>query len=423
MQLKAKRWLTVGLLGACMALMSGCVNVQSGVTINSDGSVNDKTSMSFNQSMQGLLGDTQPFEEEMKELKTRGYDVKEIPRGFEATKHYNSFTELVNSGAKIYNPSDANKWVRYKEGIIYDTYELNLEGPKGNGSEDDSTNEMAKAILQSAKVDYRLNLPYPVDSANATSISSDRKQLVWDLKQSVFEGKDFPIQAKFRVIHEERLLGLEIADAVLLVIGIGVFVFGVTRPKNLPSAKRYMGIGIVCVGVSIAGFAYGYYVYHNPPTLTEADTISKQSTDDVANEVSKEAQKVEKTESEQTQKQATSTSADPRLVMLVNELMKGEAELKSFADNINSGRITASNFDMNRADSYYHDLEGKQGTIEQLDEKTKKDIYYLNNLQVQRFHAMLDGLQGNTSRYTEGSKMYDEFYAKLNQFKAEHNIP
>lgn len=431
MQLKAKRWLTVGLLGACMALMSGCVNVESGVTINSDGTVHDKVSMALDPAMQSVLGNQNPFDDAKESYKNAHYEVKENATGFEAEKNYNSFFDLAKKGPVLYNPSEEDKGVRYKEGIFFDTYELDLLVPKG--PQEVITNPATQALMQSSKIEYQINLPYPADDGKAHSISSDNRHLTWDMRPAIFEGKDVPIQVKFRVFHENRTLLLCVADAVLLVAGIGMFAFGFSKLKRSTSAKKYMVTGVIWTGMAVGLAAFGYHMYTTVPTLTAADNISNHSGNRLG-ELLKDVDQGKIAASANTNTQANTNqpaaaattqggTQDPNVMRAYEHFLSAERYLKKMADDINSNRLNSSNYNPARAEAYASHVAMGDSTFWKLDEKARKEAAELDYIQLERLRAMLDGLQGNTARYAEGSRLYDEFQVKFAQFKAEHNIP
>ena len=78
-----KRYSAVGLLLLGLISSAGCGEMHFGITINQDGSIDDRQSVSLNQSSQQLMNlSNSKISELSDKAKKDGYSVTESPNGF-----------------------------------------------------------------------------------------------------------------------------------------------------------------------------------------------------------------------------------------------------------------------------------------------------------------------------------------------------
>lgn len=311
---KMKRYSAVGLLLLGLISSAGCGEMHFGITINQDGSIDDRQSVSLNQSSQQLMNlSNSKISELSDKAKKDGYSVTESPNGFIGNKHYDSIEELVAGGAKLYNPDENHDGVRLKKGFLYDSYamELFLKGQKSDIPQSNiqpsysdfygtpyqrhiqyeaakreaaQINQMMNTMMQTAidgaKADYTLNLPYKPISSNADMTSNDGKSMTWDLKKSILEGKDLEIKTEFRIYHEKNIIIVASSIGVIFLLGLGLFIAGIIVKEKLELKKIFIISGIICIVISsVAGIYIGYKIYM-PEKLDSASRIMMENAKD-----------------------------------------------------------------------------------------------------------------------------------------------
>lgn len=107
--------------------------------------------------------------------------------------------------------------------------------------------------------------------------------------------------------------------------------------------------------------------------------------------------------------------------MHYNNMMKIEARLKNMADSINSG---ANKSVMLRTGSVLFDdiASIRNQANREPDYSLREFAVRMHEIQMRRVNCMMRGLRGETAAYAEGGRYYDEFYERLNRFKADNNI-
>lgn len=306
---KMKRYSAVGLLLLGLISSAGCGEMHFGITINQDGSIDDRQSVSLNQSSQQLMNlSNSKISELSDKAKKDGYSVTESPNGFIGNKHYDSIEELVAGGAKLYNPDENHDGVRLKKGFLYDSYamDLFLKGQKSDIPQSNiqpsysdfygtpyqrhiqyeaaQINQMMNTMMQTAidgaKADYTLNLPYKPISSNADMTSNDGKSMTWDLKKSILEGKDLEIKTEFRIYHEKNIIIVASSIGVIFLIGLGLFIAGIIVKEKLELKKIFIISGIICIVISsVAGIYIGYKIYM-PEKLDSSSRIMMENAKD-----------------------------------------------------------------------------------------------------------------------------------------------
>ncbi|WP_127160369.1 hypothetical protein [Veillonella sp. VA137] len=266
--------ITTATLGVCLLLVSGCFKAEIGTTIRPDGSIHERIEMGVDP----VLANRAPklrktFDSERKEFAESGYTIKDTGNnGFIAEKDTPNIKALVESGAELFNPEEADKGVKYRKGFFYDSYSFDLVLPKNEtNSNGQQSNEMGDKILSSSQVYYSLNLPEPPIRTNSQDISNENKTLRWNLIENVMHGKPIPIQADFLIHHEKNIklvqyLGIAFSVGALGLLGIGIY------RRQIDGKPFLIAGGIACVAIAIAGAAL-YNDYTHPPVLTDADRI------------------------------------------------------------------------------------------------------------------------------------------------------
>lgn len=270
--------ITTATLGVCLLLVSGCFKAELGTTIRPDGSIHERIEMGVDPALANMSPKLRKtFDSERKEFAESGYTIKDTGNnGFIAEKDTPNIKVLVESGAKLFNPEEADKGVKYRKGFFYDAYSFDLVLPKDEtNSNSQQSNEMGDKILSSSQVHYSLNLPEPPIRTNSQDISNENKTLRWNLIENVMHGTPIPIQADFLIHHEKNIklvqyLGIAFSVGALGLLGIGVY------RRQIDGKPFLIAGGIACVAIAIAGAAL-YNDYTHPPVLTDADRIVSTS--------------------------------------------------------------------------------------------------------------------------------------------------
>ena len=270
--------ITTATLGVCLLLVSGCFKAEVGTTIRPDGSIHERIEMGVDPALANMSPKLRKtFDSERKEFAESGYTIKDTGNnGFIAEKDTPNIKVLVESGAKLFNPEEADKGVKYRKGFFYDAYSFDLVLPKDEtNSNSQQSNEMGDKILSSSQVHYSLNLPEPPIRTNSQDISNENKTLRWNLIENVMHGTPIPIQADFLIHHEKNIklvqyLGIAFSVGALGLLGIGIY------RRQIDGKPFLIAGGIACVAIAIAGAAL-YNDYTHPPVLTDADRIVSTS--------------------------------------------------------------------------------------------------------------------------------------------------
>ena len=316
---------------------SGCANYQSGVTFNKDGSIYIEQKFSASETFKNVIPNAQ---NEIKDLANKarkdGFDVKESSDGYIGTQTYKSVNDLVKSGGEIWNPTENYNGVQVRKGFLYDYYYLDLFLKKGKKIDLDfnyqpnipgyfspnnhlnsglkyyeqrqkaeqeaaeinrAANQTMKASIDSAKVDFTINLPYEADSSNADVKENGNKSLTWNLKSAALGEQDFHAQLKFKIYHENNIIILAVCGGLMLIIAIILIIIGIIKRDNPKYRNTLFGIAILIFIGGICSAAYVKYALDNPPVLTGPDRIfAEQAKDSEGNLLSDSLKKQEKTQ-------------------------------------------------------------------------------------------------------------------------------
>lgn len=271
--------ITTATLGVCLLLVSGCFKAEVGTTIRPDGSIHERIEMGVDPALASMASESgkTSFDSERKDLAKKGYTIKDTGNnGFVAEKDSPNIQTLVHSGAKLFNPEEDNKGVKYRKGFFYDTYSFDLVLPKDESKNNTKQpDDMAKQIMNSAQTRYSLNLPEPPIRTNSQDISNENKTLRWNLIENIVYGTPIPIQADFLIHHEKNIKLVQYLGIAFSVGALGLFGIGIYR-RQIDGKPFLIAGGIACVAIAIAGAAL-YNDYTHPPVLTDADRIVSTS--------------------------------------------------------------------------------------------------------------------------------------------------
>ncbi len=172
-------------------------------------------------------------EEQLKELENLGFTVTHNSSNgkYEVTitKKYDNIENLSKNEVFTLNMEDItnkdfdNKFFKIKKGLLEDTYEFHLK----INDQDTSTNTSdldvdLDSIKSFVNMNYELTLPNESISNNATSISSDKKTLTWDLLKTGNSTIDvtfaLPNSNKNLIIYGGIGLGCLIIIIILILI-------------------------------------------------------------------------------------------------------------------------------------------------------------------------------------------------------------
>ena len=176
-------------------------------------------------------------------------------------------------------------------------------------------------------------------------------------------------------------------------------------PNSVPAQNKNKNIILAAIAVAaviIVGggtyFGYSYYLQQNQAKQAKIAAAE-------ASQKAKEAQ--DKAEADKN---------------AIDTLMNGEALLKSLADDINAGHVKGYSTSHWSRERTLSEINNESTKFQDLEPAVKQRIIELQNIQIQRVNAMYDGAAGNTYRFDEGGKKYDEFYDKLATLKKDFGI-
>ena len=152
----------------------------------------------------------------------------------------------------------------------------------------------------------------------------------------------------------------------------------------------------------------GFEIDSNPNVLLEAEAFSALEQEFAADKKQKEDAKKELNKTQ--------------VKNAIDTLMNGEALLKSLADDINAGHVKGYSTSHWSRERTLSEINNESTKFQDLEPAVKQRIIELQNIQIQRVNAMYDGAAGNTYRFDEGGKKYDEFYDKLATLKKDFGI-
>lgn len=288
--------------------------MQMGVNLNKDGTVTLQRSIATSS---GLIEKRQ-IEKSKEDDRKKGFEIKDNSDGYVATKTYADILDVVNDGGNLWNPDENFNGVQVRKGLLYDYYSLDLfikgqkyDIPKSNyqanipsyfspnvkmniwqyneyrqnaEAQTEEMNQMTdqatRAAIDSLKMNFTFNIPYPVDNTNADNKMNEGKTLTWNLKPAFMDNTDITLQAQFKIYHESTIVGLIVVGVILLIVTIILVFVGIIKKDNPKRRNVLFGIaGLILI--LIASFAgYAKYSIDNPPKLTAGDRILEKDVKD-----------------------------------------------------------------------------------------------------------------------------------------------
>ena len=181
-----KRVLKVfSLLFVCL-LLSSCVKYNATITVNSDKSMDFSFISAIKKEYASQMSNTEDFNK----YKDEGFVVESYItddyEGYKVSKHYVSIDEVSSEDIDTSKLTDNDdKLFNIKKGFFKNTYTAKLVSNDTNDMMDKSQmyedDEDVQELIKQFDFKFNLNLPNPVKSSNATSISADQKHLEWNL--------------------------------------------------------------------------------------------------------------------------------------------------------------------------------------------------------------------------------------------------
>ena len=187
------------------------------------------------------------------------------------------------------------------------------------------------------------------------------------------------------------------------------------KNKNKNIILAAIAVAVVLVVGGGTYFGYSYYLQQNQ---AEQARIAAAEASQKAKEAQDKAEADKKQKEEDAKKELNKT----QVKNAIDTLMNGEALLKSLADDINAGHVKGSSTSHWSRERTLSEINNESTKFQDLEPAVKQRIIELQNIQIQRVNAMYDGAAGNTYRFDEGGKKYDEFYDKLATLKKDFGI-
>ena len=248
-----------------MLLVSGCVKVQSHVTLNADGSGDIAYTFAMTKEVMDMMKSTpgseaDPFEKLRKEFTAEGFTVTDLKEkeqlGIIAKKHAKNTDELikamnskaVDSQEEISKESNGvfgkvGNALIIEKGFFTTKYKLDanidMASSKASTSSDSSStmaDSMASSMASSMAgsiVDFSfvLTLPTKPSKHNASTVSDNGRTLEWPLKI----GEKNSLQAEM-VVPNIMNIGIVGGLGILALFGI-IFVLVRKNSKNVPAQE------------------------------------------------------------------------------------------------------------------------------------------------------------------------------------------
>lgn len=188
-----------------------------------------------------------------------------------------------------------------------------------------------------------------------------------------------------------------------------------TQNKNKNIIMAAIAVVVVLVVGGGTYFGYSYFLQQNQ---AEQARIAAAEASQKAKEAQDKAEADKKQKEEDAKKELNKT----QVKNAIDTLMNGEALLKSLADDINAGHVKGYSTSHWSRERTLSEINNESTKFQDLEPAVKQRIIELQNIQIQRVNAMYDGAAGNTYRFDEGGKKYDEFYDKLATLKKDFGI-
>lgn len=226
------------LLGMTL-LLTGCMKVETEITVNKDGSAVVKNRFLMDKQLANM-GGKNAFEESTKKY-ANDPNSTVVPietadmSGVEATKNIKDInndswnTTMDTENFKTKNPD--GKFISIKKGFFKTVYTVDAEAdmvPKANGtdalSQSQSQANMAGDMFGNMNLDdmfkvvYTIKLPVKADSTNATTSDNEKFIYSWQLKNNAVT----PMKLQCTIYNTANIV---ITVVVLLILGALLFVY------------------------------------------------------------------------------------------------------------------------------------------------------------------------------------------------------
>lgn len=279
------------LLFVCILMLSGCVKEHINMTINKDKSMNLEIEMLLSDEFIKQMGEgeSSTWGDEIKESTKNGFTLSDKKEngytGYVVSKKYNNIDDLSKGNGEVVNIGeiasedfDESKIFKIEKGFLKNTYiakfkfeqdttsnelmndsttleennesdipmtensennavieENNATVPEVGTVDDGSTTESEEAdfsglesLASEMEFTYSVKLPYGAISNNATKVSSDKKELTWNLNTTGTTN----IEYSFSMLNLTNIIILAGGIVVLIVIIIIVIILSKKKKTN-----------------------------------------------------------------------------------------------------------------------------------------------------------------------------------------------
>lgn len=214
------------LLFSVAMLLSGCVKLETDLTINKDGSAIVKDSFMMSKQLLAMSKED-PFEAAMKEKEANGRKITPIEteemKGFEATTH---ITNLANAkwnttpeNESIKTNNKDGKFVSVQRSFIKTVYTIDAEIDATKSASNSSDQGAQLQAMKQSGMDinniiqffYTIHTPVKPDSQNATKADDSTYTYTWQIKF----GELNPMKMTFTVYNTPNIVGAIILLAII----------------------------------------------------------------------------------------------------------------------------------------------------------------------------------------------------------------
>lgn len=269
------------------SMIMGCGSMEYNVSFNENGTISMDMTAIADESLRNINSNIDKDMIDLKNnLSAQGAVVSDIKNGFAGKQKFSDVTDFVSHTSHIFSPNEDVGGVRFRKGYFFDTYSIDTiimgnERPVDLQTDYNNPYEtMAYATLKnnidSSKVAISMSLPYPADSHNASEASNNDKNLVWDLKPAMLDGRDVPLKVNFRIYHKDNIDFVNNGIILFLCISLLMIVLKFVK-KDRSEIQKYS----YPVAAILALVAAGCYLYLNNslneiPKLTGSDRIIQE---------------------------------------------------------------------------------------------------------------------------------------------------
>lgn len=198
----------------CISLLSGCVKMTMGVTVDSDGGGTVAIRLGFNQEASAMLNDdgsgNSRLDNMMASAQAQGYEAERYEEdGYEGiyiTQYFDSLAQMVGT-----DPYTNGLSFTSSKGSGKRTFALT--GEPLVATDVKAAVQQIASTTEGAQILFEVHMPYEIIESNATNLSADKRTATWDLMQ--FEG-----EIKLTSVGWDRLFGFLPVWIAWLVLGV-----------------------------------------------------------------------------------------------------------------------------------------------------------------------------------------------------------